>query len=101
MTLGNTIALVGLTITVIGGLVGVIWKMHSNRVRAVEERMREDRETAHARSEQLFNKIDKLNDSMAALGTEIMGLRGDFGERFVSKEDCERCKERHMEAFHA
>ncbi len=61
MELDNILALIGLGITIIGGIIGLVWKIHNGHVRRLEE-FRQDNHEAHT---DLHGKIDSVNNKSA------------------------------------
>lgn len=102
--LESTIGMGTLTIAIVVPLLLLVHKMHNGRVDSLDKResdnhkslqaaileerrtRTEERRIAEERDERIFDKLDKVTDKLGDLNASMAG-------NFVSKEDCNRCKE--------
>jgi uncharacterized membrane-anchored protein YhcB (DUF1043 family) len=85
MDLGSIIALVGLIITIFVGITGYIRlsEKHTERIRVLEERMREDREKNEKQHEEFYCNGKETSKEVTMVAGDVKGI----GDRLKAVED--------------
>ena len=93
LTTGHILTIALAILGGMGTLVGVIWSMHNKRVDAIDRRVDRNQKSMEDMGTRLFTKFDEVKDGISTVSTHMQGLRADIAERYISQDDCRRCRE--------
>lgn len=93
------------TAIVVGSLVSLVWRQHSNRVDAIDGKVEENRKEAKEALEKhqermermdtkIFDKLDTLEAGMGVVAKSVSDLHATMATGYMSKQDCATMREK-------